>query len=168
MKWLTVVVVSIGRFFNLMKGYRLKTTQMKMSSTEFYRIINEAFPRATVELKDSEYTYTNLNEWLSVIVLVLSNLPRYRKHQYDCENYALSAMVLTSELCGLNTMLYVRGTSASGGAHGFNAFLCEKGLYILEPQCGIINPSKYKVTGIKDFGKVNPMILENAEQIVGA
>jgi hypothetical protein len=54
---------------------------------------------------------------------------------YDCEDYALEAMVLVSKKFGLNTFAMAIG-NVPGGRHGFNVFYTDNGWWIYEPQPG--------------------------------
>jgi len=81
---------------------------------------------------DSLYWYSTPEGWAEVLrSILLSDI--YRAEVYDCEDYALEAMVLVSKKFGLNAFGMAIGNS-SQGKHAFNVFYMENGWWVYEPQ----------------------------------
>jgi len=59
----------------------------------------------------------------------------YKADRFDCEDYAIKAMVTCAELFGLNTFRYTYGNTPLG-AHGFNSFWTGDGFLLFEPNAG--------------------------------
>lgn len=86
-------------------------------------------------LFDSRYFYVSHEDWGKIFADVLLNMPSYTTQKFDCEDFALLLKVRVSERYRLNTVAVIIGDTPFG-RHGFNMFLSEVGLFLLEPQTG--------------------------------
>ncbi len=119
--------------------------------------ITAVAPGARVDLSDSTYTAADHATMLRLVAwsreFAHATAFRYVPESLDCEKFA-KALSLAAEMSAaragiraqpLVARIYVRqiepwaGTPA-GGHHAINAFLSDRGLYVLEPQNGEIAP----------------------------
>ena len=84
---------------------------------------------------DYWYYYTDLEGWGTVLWDLVFKSSLYRQDRFDCENYALKAMMVCAERYGLNTMAMAIGESPYG-RHGFNLFYFGEGVMLWEPNEG--------------------------------
>lgn len=86
---------------------------------------------------DNWYYYTDDRGWMSLLAYLVIKSNLYKKDRFDCEDYALKAMIKCAELFGLNTLRYTYGMTPYG-AHGFNSFWAGDRFCLLEPNMGFI------------------------------
>ena len=84
---------------------------------------------------DYSYYYVSHVDWGKVFSDVLLNMPGYTTEKFDCEDFALLVKARVSERYRLNSIALIIGDTPQG-RHGFNMFLSEQGLSLLEPQTG--------------------------------
>lgn len=88
------------------------------------------FPRS-----DNRYYFTDEEGWASLISHLLFKSSLYKADRFDCEDYALKAMITCAELFGLNTFRYTYGNTPLG-YHGFNSFWTGDHFLLFEPNKG--------------------------------
>lgn len=88
------------------------------------------FPRS-----DNWYYYTDREGWAVLVSHLLFKSSLYVPEKFDCEDYALRAMLTCAELFGLNTCRYIYGDSP-WGRHGYNSLFYGDGFLLLEPNAG--------------------------------
>jgi len=84
---------------------------------------------------DGVYFYVSHEDWGAIFADVLLNMPAYTTQKFDCEDFAILVKARVSERYKLNTVAVIIG-DVPQGRHGFNMFLSDKGLFLLEPQTG--------------------------------
>lgn len=84
---------------------------------------------------DGKYYYTDRKGWAALIAHLAIKSDFYKPDRFDCEDYALKAMITCAELFGLNTFRYVYGNTP-WGAHGFNCAWASDGFLVFEPNGG--------------------------------
>lgn len=112
-----------------------KFKEYEISWQELAAMIKDKGMTMPCWLFDSRYYFISHEDWGMVFADVLLNMPRYTTQKFDCEDFALLVKARVSERYQLNTVAVIIGDSP-GGRHGFNMFLSEQGLFLLEPQTG--------------------------------
>jgi len=84
---------------------------------------------------DSKYYYVSHEDWGVIFADVLMNMPAYISQKFDCEDFAILVKARVNERWKLNTVAVIIGDTPAG-RHGFNMFLSDEGLFLLEPQTG--------------------------------
>jgi len=74
------------------------------------------FPRS-----DNWYYHTDREGWSKLVSHLLFKSNLYKAERFECEDYAIKAMITAAELFGLNTFRYTYGQMPLG-RHGFNSF----------------------------------------------
>ena len=86
-------------------------------------------------MSDNWYYYSDREGWSELVSHLLFKSNLYKADRFDCEDYAIKAMVTCAELFGLNTFRYTYGNTPLG-AHGFNSFWTGDGFLLFEPNEG--------------------------------
>ena len=94
---------------------------------------------------DNLYYYTNREGWANLLPDLMFASWLYKADKFDCENYALKAMVIAAERFGLNAFGVAIGEMPQG-RHGFNIFYTGDSLMLLEPNNG------YAWAGVFEIG----------------
>ena len=84
---------------------------------------------------DNEYYYTDVTGWAAVLTDMTFSSFLYTPETFDCEDYALKAMVVSTEKYGLNAFGLVVGEMPQGW-HGWNVFYAGDRFMMLEPNTG--------------------------------
>jgi hypothetical protein len=88
------------------------------------------FPRS-----DYWYYHTDVEGWAEILPHLVIKSRLYKPDKFDCEDYALKAQTMCTELFGLNTLRYTYGRMPLG-AHGFNSFWTGDRFMLFEPNEG--------------------------------
>jgi hypothetical protein len=121
-----------------------------LSSSRIREILSEAFPHAAIWLLDSKYWCTSL--FLTKFLLAhvdSTNLKKYIRDRFDCDDFALTLMSLWRLRFGLNSMFFATGKTPFG-AHAYNVVIAtpdnygfEWKAYLVEPQTdGVWTPAE--------------------------
>jgi hypothetical protein len=106
---------------------------------------------------DSEYYYVSFEKWKDVFADCFSEIPKYMKNRRDCEDLAWIMRAMVLMLYGINGIGYVVGETEFG-RHGFNIFISEKGVHLLEP-----NPKfaygNYNILDVGERGYLPDLVL---------
>ena len=86
-------------------------------------------------ISDNWYYYTDREGWATLVAHLLFKSNLYKNDRFDCEDYAIKAMVTCAELFGLNTFRYTYGDTPLG-PHGFNSLYTGDGFLLFEPNEG--------------------------------
>jgi len=105
--------------------------RLELSSVQLMSLISAQGWKVPMYLLDTQYWYTTPENWATVLNSVLLS-DVYQAELYDCEDYALEAMVMVSKKHGLNTIGMVIGNTPQG-RHGFNVFY-DGTWWVYEPQ----------------------------------
>ena len=92
--------------------------------------IEKPFPTS-----DSWYYHTDEEGWASLIRYLALKSSLYKADKFDCEDYAMKAMLLCAELYGLNSLRYTYGKMPLG-YHGFNTCWTGDRFLVFEPNEG--------------------------------
>jgi len=84
---------------------------------------------------DTKYFYTDAAGWASVLSDMMFSSLLYAPETFDCEDYALKAVVVATEKYGLNSLGLVVGKMPQGW-HGWNFFYVGDRFMMLEPNLG--------------------------------
>ena len=84
---------------------------------------------------DWNYYHTDMEGWGKILYDLVFKSDLYKKDRFDCEDFALKAMVKCRERYGLNTLAMVIGDTPLG-RHGFNMFYYGEGFMLFEPNEG--------------------------------
>lgn len=110
-------------------------TEYKISGNDLYQKyqnmgVTMPFPRS-----DNWYYHTDREGWAKLVSHLLFKSNLYKTDRFDCEDYAIKAMITSAELFGLNTFRYTYGQMPLGW-HGFNSFWTGDGFLLFEPNDG--------------------------------
>jgi len=119
----------------LLSIVRGRSTQYSISAGELQTKLQNIGVTVPCYLFDNNYWYVSHEDWGKIFEDVLLNMPGYTTEKFDCEDFALLVKVRVSERYQLNTIAIIIGDSP-WGRHGYNMFLSEAGLFLLEPQTG--------------------------------
>jgi len=86
---------------------------------------------------DAWYYHTDVEGWTNVLMHLIIKSNLYKKDRFDCEDYAIKAMVTCAELYGLNSLRYTYGGTPLG-AHGFNSLWTGEEFLLFEPNMGFL------------------------------
>lgn len=112
-----------------------KFTEFEISCIALQTMLSNAGMTIPCHLFDSWYYYLSHEDWGKVFREVLLNMPAYTTEKFDCDDFALLVKARVSERYHLNSVAVIIGDTPQG-RHGFNMFLSEQGLSLLEPQTG--------------------------------
>ena len=112
-------------------------TEFCIDGASLATLIKNAGMTMPCYLFDSHYYYVSHVDWGKIFEDVLLNMPTYTSERFDCEDFALLTKARVSEQYKLNSVAVIIGDTPAG-RHGFNLFLSEHGLFLLEPQTGMV------------------------------
>lgn len=105
---------------------------------------------------DNTYYYTDVEGWAEVLADLTFSSTLYKNEFFDCEDYALKAMILCTERYDLNAFGFVIGQMPQG-THGFNFFFTGDRFMLHEPNAGFNTSPYFEVKN--DYGYVPQMVL---------
>lgn len=109
--------------------------EYKISGSELYSKYQAAGVAMPFPMSDNWYYHSDREGWAGLISHLLFKSNLYKVDRFDCEDYAIKAMITAAELFGLNTFRYTYGQMPLG-RHGFNSFWTGDGFLLFEPNEG--------------------------------
>ena len=109
--------------------------EYKISGSDLFSKYQEMGVTLPFPISDNWYYYTDREGWSKLVSHLLFKSNLYKTDRFDCEDYAIKAMVTCAELFGLNTFRYTYGDSPLG-RHGFNSFWTGDSFLLFEPNEG--------------------------------
>ncbi len=112
--------------------------QLQMPANELSDMVNNVSIAEKI-LWDGQYYYLSLVDWRDLFTRELKNMPAYTVDKFDCEDYAILLVARILERYKINGCGIAVGESPLG-EHGYNVFVSEGELWIIDPQIGDIMP----------------------------
>jgi hypothetical protein len=109
--------------------------EYKISGSELFSKYQAMGVTMPFPMSDNWYYHSDREGWAGLVSHLLFKSNLYKADRFDCEDYAIKAMVTCAELFGLNTFRYTYGNTPLG-AHGFNSFWTGESFLLLEPNAG--------------------------------
>ncbi len=109
--------------------------EYKISGSELYSKYQAVGVSMPFPMSDNWYYHSDREGWAGLVSHLLFKSNLYKADRFDCEDYAIKAMITAAELFGLNTFRYTYGQMPSG-RHGFNSFWTGDGFLLFEPNEG--------------------------------
>ena len=109
--------------------------EYKISASDLYNQYLALGVTMPFPISDNWYYYSDREGWAQLVSHLLFKSNLYKADRFDCEDYAMKAMLTSAELFGLNTFRYTYGDSPLG-RHGFNSFWIGDGFLLFEPNEG--------------------------------
>jgi len=115
--------------------FKKKISNNKIDSIELQAKLSELGLGTPMGMLDSYYYYTDIEGWGKILCDLAFKSDLYKEDRFDCENYALKAMVLCAEKYGLNAFGLALGYMPQG-YHGFNILFTGTEFLLWEPNAG--------------------------------
>jgi hypothetical protein len=112
-----------------------KVREFKISGSELYSKYLDKGVTMPFPISDNWYYYSDREGWAELISHLLFKSNLYKADRFDCEDYAMKAMVTCAELFGLNSFRYTYGDTPLG-RHGFDSFWTGDDFLLFEPNEG--------------------------------
>ena len=109
--------------------------EYRIAGAELYRKYKAMGVRMPFPMSDHWYYHSDREGWAILVSHLLFKSSLYKTDRFDCEDYAIKAMVTCAELFGLNTFRYTYGNTPLG-RHGFNSFWTGESFLLFEPNAG--------------------------------
>ena len=109
--------------------------EYQISSIAFRPKLEAIGLKIPMYLLDGWYYYTDSAGWATILFDLVFKSSLTKPEKFDCDNYALKAMVTCAERYGLNTMGMVIGNIPQG-RHAFNIFYLGDDFLLWEPNDG--------------------------------
>jgi len=125
-------------------------TEYKISASELsieYKSLGITIP---FPISDNWYYFTDSDGWAKILPDIILKSDLYKADKFDCEDYAMKAMLLCAERYGLNTLRYTYGDTPMG-RHGFNTFWVGDIFQVFEP-------NTLGLSGIKDYKPISVLL----------
>ena len=106
-----------------------------ISGSDLYSKYGDVGLTMPFPMSENWYYFTDREGWAKLISHLLFKSNLYKADRFDCEDYAIKAMVTCAELFGLNTFRYTYGDSPLG-RHGYNSFWTGDSFLLFEPNEG--------------------------------